>query len=280
VTTEPRISAEPEITTGPQMPTGPQMNTGPDLDGTPITTGPPITTESRMVSDPLEDLDPVAWSTLDHIGRVLHVKEADLQGTLNAIVATAVITIDNAEYAGVNLLDHGRFVPQAVAGQPPLTLDALQQRTGTGPCIDSSRDQQTLRIDDVATDERWPAYAALAVSLGVASMLCVPLWVDEQRMGSVSLYGSEPHGFAGHHEQLANLFATHAALALADARRTEQLRVALANRDVIGQAKGVLMERHRITAQAAFDLLAQHSQRTNRKLTVVCQHLTDTGQLP
>jgi GAF domain-containing protein len=232
-----------------------------------------------MISDPLEDLDPASWSTLDRIGRIMHVKEADLQGTLNAIVATAVSTIDNAEYAGVNLLDHGRFVPQAVAGQPPLTLDALQQKTGTGPCIDSSRDQQTLRVDDVATDPRWPVYAATAVSLGVASMLCVPLWVDEQRLGSVSLYGREPYGFAGHHEQLANLFATHAALVLADARRTEQLRVALTHRDVIGQAKGILMERHRVTAQAAFDMLAQHSQRTNRKLTVVCQQLTETGQL-
>jgi GAF domain-containing protein len=225
-------------------------------------------------------LDPASWSALDRLGRVLHVKEADLQGTLEAIVSTAVTTIDNAQYAGVNLLSGNRFIPQAVAGQPPLALDALQQRTGTGPCIDSSRDQVVLRVDDVASDRRWPAYAALATSLGVASMLCVPLSVDELCLGSVSLYGITPHGFKGHHEQLASLFATHAALALADAQRTEQLRQALANRDVIGQAKGILMERHHLTAAAAFTLLTERSQRANRKLAVVARELAETGQLP
>jgi GAF domain-containing protein len=229
--------------------------------------------------DPLEELDPASWSTLDRLGRVLHVKEADLQATLDAIARTAVETVDNAEYAGVNLLDRGRFVPQAVAGQPPLTLDALQQETGTGPCIDCSRDQVTLRVDDVATDPRWPAYAELATSLGVASMLCVPMSIDEQCLGSVSLYGIAPDGFSGHHERLANLFATHAALVLADAQRTQQLRQALANRDVIGQAKGILMERHHITADAAFVLLRERSQQTNRKLVVVAGELTETGHL-
>jgi GAF domain-containing protein len=236
-----------------------------------------MTTEPRI--DPLEELDPASWSTLDRLGRVLHVKEADLQATLDAIALTAVDTVDNAQYAGVNLLDRGRFIPQAVAGQPPLTLDALQQKTGTGPCIDCSRDQVTLRMDDVATDQRWPVYAALATSLGVASMLCVPMSVDELCLGSVSLYGIEPYGFSDHHERLARLFATHAALVLADAQRTQQLRQALANRDIIGQAKGILMDRHRITAEAAFAILTERSQQTNRKLIVVARELTETGHL-
>jgi GAF domain-containing protein len=235
-----------------------------------------VTTEERV--DPLDMLDPASWSALDRLGRALHVKEADLQGTLDAIVATAVSTIDNAEYAGVNLYERGHFAPQAVLGQPPLALDALQQETGTGPCIDCSRDQVTLRVDDVAADRRWPAYARLAVSLGVASMLCVPLAVDDQVLGSVSLYGASPCGFEGRHEQLASLFATHAALALADAQRTEQLRRALANRDIIGQAKGILMERHRITADAAFAMLTERSQRANRKLVAVARDLAETGQ--
>jgi GAF domain-containing protein len=236
-----------------------------------------VTTDQNI--DPLDTLDPAAWSALDRLGRVLHVKEADLQGTLDAIVSTAVTTIDNAEYAGVNLYNRGVFIPQAVMGQVPLALDALQQKTGTGPCIDCSRDQVTLRVDDVAADPRWPAYAQLATSMGVASMLCVPLAVDDLCLGSVSLYGAAPHGFEGRHEQLASLFATHAALALADAQRTRQLRQALANRDIIGQAKGILMERHRITAERAFGLLTERSQQTNRKLVAVARDLAETGQV-
>ena len=78
---------------------------------------------------------------------------------------------------------------------------------------------------------------------------------------------------------IAKICAALAAAAIADARRGEQLRDALSRRDVIGQAKGILMERGRITADQAFALLAGTSQRLNRKLTVVAEHLVDTGIL-
>jgi AmiR/NasT family two-component response regulator len=57
------------------------------------------------------------------------------------------------------------------------------------------------------------------------------------------------------------------------------MRAAVVNRDLIGQAKGILMERHRITADAAFTLLAAASQRKNVKLTDVAAHLVETGEL-
>ena len=75
------------------------------------------------------------------------------------------------------------------------------------------------------------------------------------------------------------LFATLAAIALAEAQRTDQLHTALDNRDVIGQAKGILMERHRITADVAFGYLSQASQSVNSKLAAVARHLVETGEL-
>lgn len=220
-----------------------------------------------------------SWSVLERLGRALHVPEAGLQATLDAIARTAVETIGPADYAGLNLYEHGKFVPQAVAGEPPLTLDVLQQETGAGPCIDASRDQATIRVDDMTTETRWPEYVKLALSLNVISMVCVPLYVDRQRLGSVSLYATERAAFSLGDEYLARLFATQAALALAEAHRTDQMRQALANRDVIGQAKGILMERHRITADEAFAILSERSQRANRKLKEVAQRLTETGSL-
>lgn len=237
-----------------------------------------MTMDSRPAS--LEDLDPESWSVLDRLARVLHVKEAGLQATLDAITVTAVETISGAGYAGINLLERGRFLPQAAVGRPPVELDVLQQRTGTGPCIDASRDQVTCRVEDMTTETRWPDYVKLALSLGVAAMLCVPLEADGENLGSVSLYGLRPRCFTGPDERLAGLLATHAALVLGDARRAEQLRAAMANRDVIGQAKGILMERERITAAAAFETLRDRSQRVNRKLTAVARELTETGVLP
>jgi GAF domain-containing protein len=225
------------------------------------------------------DLELASWSVMEQLGRALRVPEADLPGTLDAIARTAVQTIGPAKYAGVNLYDHGTFVPQSVAGEPPLVLDVLQQETGIGPCIDAARDQVTIRVDEMATETRWPAYVERALALGVASMLCVPLYVDDQQLGSVSLYATDRVAFSLADEYVARLFATQAALALAEARRAGQLRHALSNRDVIGQAKGILMERHRITADEAFRILSGASQRSNRKLADVARALTETGTL-
>jgi GAF domain-containing protein len=234
-----------------------------------------------MVGEPEEPEDAglASWSILEHLGRALHVPEAGLKPTLDAIARTAVDTIGPARYAGVNLYERGKFVPQAVTGEPPLALDVVQQETGTGPCIDSSRDQVSVRVDDMSSEQRWPRYAELALSLGVASMLCVPLYVDDQQLGSVSLYATHRPAFSLADEYVARLFATQAALALAEAHRADQLRHALYSRDIIGQAKGILMERHRITADQAFTMLSEHSQRVNRKLADVARALAETGTL-
>lgn len=228
----------------------------------------------------LEEISAESWSVLERLGRALHLKNAELQPTLDGIVALAVQTISSAQYAGLILVERGQLRPQSTAGAPPHALDMLQQAIGTGPCIDAAREQAVIRIRDTSSDQRWPAIAEQAASLGVASMLCVPLWVDESRLGSLSLYSSRSSAFSDHDLQLTRLYATHAALALSDAQRVAKLQTALRNRDVIGQAKGILMERSRLTPEGAFERLSQASQTTNLKLATVAQHLVDTGELP
>ena len=230
--------------------------------------------------DGLEALDDATFSALHVLGRALRVDDADLAGTLHAILTSATVAIDAADHAGVNLLVRGRFEPQATIGVAPPELDALQQRTGTGPCIDSSRDQVTVQVKDMTAEARWPDFARAALGLGVCSMLCVPLWVDERRLGSLSLYSSTREAFDGGATRLAELYATHSALALFEALRAEQMRRAIDSRDVIGQAKGVLMSRRRITADTAFELLKNASQARNRKLVDIAAEVAATGDLP
>jgi len=79
--------------------------------------------------------------------------------------------------------------------------------------------------------------------------------------------------------RITTMSATLAALALADALRAEQMRAAVISRDLIGQAKGILMERHRITADAAFAMLTAASQHRNVKLTEIAVYLVETGEL-
>jgi GAF domain-containing protein len=217
--------------------------------------------------------------SVEVLARALHVRDAQLQPTLDAIVSAAASTLNAGRDAGLILLERGGLVPQATSGQAPLYLDLQQQQAGEGPCIEAARQQAVIRIDDTRSDPRWPGFMAEARKHGVLSQLCIPLWVDERCLGTLSLYAGDPSAFTDLDERITAMFATMAALALADALRAVQMRAAVVNRDLIGQAKGILMERHRITADAAFALLAGASQRRNIKLTEVAADLVETGEL-
>jgi GAF domain-containing protein len=227
----------------------------------------------------LEVTGPTAES-LEILARALHVRNAELQPTLEAIVSAAVAMISPAEYAGLAIFSRGELMPKASTGGAPLLLDRLQQQLGDGPCINAARHQSVFRIEDTRQDQHWPAFSAEAARLNVLSMLCVPLWVDERCLGALSLYGGHAAAFTGMHERVAVLLATFAALALAEAQHTEQMHDALGNRDAIGQAKGILMERYKIDADTAFGVLARTSQDQNIKLAAVAGQVAESGQLP
>jgi GAF domain-containing protein len=217
--------------------------------------------------------------SLDILARALHVKDAELQPTLQAIASTAVSMLSPARYAGLTIFSRGELIPRASSGEPPLLLDRLQQKLGDGPCINAARHQSIFRIEDTRQDERWPEFSAEAARLNVRSMLCVPLWADERGLGALSLYGDQAAAFTDLHERVTTLLATFAALALAEAQRADQMHDALGNRDVIGQAKGILMERHGVTADAAFSVLSRVSQAENMKLAEIARRLVETGKL-
>jgi GAF domain-containing protein len=218
--------------------------------------------------------------SLEILARALHVKNAELEPTLEAIASTAVTMLSPARYAALTVLSRGELIPRASTGEPPLLLDRLQQKLGDGPCIHAAKHQSVFRIEDTDEDDRWPEFCAEAARLEVRSMLCVPLWIDERGLGALSLYADQAAAFSDPHERVAVLLATFAALALAEAQRAGQMQDALGNRDIIGQAKGILMERHHIAADAAFAVLSRVSQAENRKLAEVARCFVETGDLP
>ncbi|MEV4537488.1 ANTAR domain-containing protein [Asanoa sp. NPDC049518] len=106
-------------------------------------------------------------------------------------------------------------------------------------------------------------------------------------MGSLNLYRRAPDAFSETDEDFASIIAAYVAVAVAMShrrddvdRREAALHRGLSTRDVIGQAKGILMERRRLSAGEAFDVLRRASQDLNRRLVDVAQHLADTGELP
>jgi GAF domain-containing protein len=219
-------------------------------------------------------------ASLEILARALHVKNAELQPTLEAIASTAVAMLSPARYAGLTVVSRGELVPRASTGEPPLLLDQLQQKLGDGPCISAAKHQCVIRIEDTREDLRWPDFNVAAVRLNVRSMLCVPLWIDERGLGALSLYADQAAAFSDLHERVTILLATFAALALAEAQRANQMHDALRNRDIIGQAKGILLDRHGITADAAFSVLSRVSQAENLKVAEIARRFVETGELP
>jgi response regulator NasT len=59
----------------------------------------------------------------------------------------------------------------------------------------------------------------------------------------------------------------------------QNLQGAFGRRAIIEQAKGILMERNHIDADAAFQFLRSHSQQTGQKLSDVAEAVTRTHQL-
>lgn len=137
-----------------------------------------------------------------------------------------------------------------------------------------------MRIEDIREEDRWPRFAGRAADLGVRSMLSFQLFVTGSTMGALNLYSSRPGAFGEESESVGLVFASHAAVALVSAQHEEHLRAALASRDLIGQAKGILMNQFRITADQAFQVLVRASSHTNRKLVDIAEELCATGVLP
>jgi transcriptional regulator with GAF, ATPase, and Fis domain len=220
------------------------------------------------------------WSVAEQLARTLRATGARPADVVELISAEAVRTVPGASDCGVIVVAAGQQLRTvAITGPVPEHLDRLQQELGTGPCLTAARKQIVVRIHDMAAETRWPQFRTAALDRGVASMLCLPLQVDDDLLGTLSLYGVEQGAFRDGAEPVARLLSALAAVALAEATHAEQLRRALHSRDLIGQAKGILMRERAITAEAAFVLLRERSQNTNTKLVDLARSVIEAGTL-
>jgi len=228
-----------------------------------------------------QDSDEIGpWSPVEQLVRTLRAPAADAPSLVSQIVGEAVRIVPAAREAGLIVTDPDHNLNTVFASGPaPRELDDLQIRLGTGPCLTAARKQIVVRMHNIAADTRWPEFCRVAQQCAVGSMLCVPLFVDDQMLGTLSFYGAKPDAFRNGAEPAARVLATLAAVALADTFHRERLERALGNRDLIGQAKGIIMCRYGVPADEAFEVLRRRSQHTNRKLLAVAEQVVETGMI-
>jgi GAF domain-containing protein len=199
-----------------------------------------------------------------------------VEDVLARVTATAVELLPGADTAGVLIAKGDKF--ESLFGTSDLVykLDQLQAKYNEGPCVDAANDDLMLRADDFAVETRWPNFSRALVEIGVHSCLSFKLYAGDRTAGALNVFGLRPHVFTAESEALGSVLAAHAAAAILASRHSEQLRSAINSRDVIGQAKGVLMERFNVDALRAFEMLRKLSQDTNIKLSELAQRVVDT----
>jgi GAF domain-containing protein len=200
-----------------------------------------------------------------------------VEDTLASVTAAAVDLIRGVDHADVLLIDDGRF--DSVAATAPIVkeLDDIQQRLQEGPCLQAATRDPVVRCTDLRDEPRFPQFAAEATKLGVYSMMSFRLYSHTSGTGALNLLGSTPTAFSQEAEALAAMLATHAAVALSAANTREQFASALASRDHIGQAKGIIMERFNVTAVRAFDMLKRISQESNTPIRDLAERIIATA---
>ena len=208
------------------------------------------------------------------------VGDGTLEETLLRVSELTVEAVPPAALVGITMMVEGRQRTAVFTDQAAPEVDQAQYDTGEGPCLDAFRRQQILAIDSATEDGPWPAFRAAAVAHGIHSTLSLPMVVDKVAVGAMNLYAHEPHAFRPADRDTAAVFASQAAIVLANAQAywdayslSERLGEAMKSRAVIEQAKGILMGAQGCDEEKAFALLVQASQRENLKLRDVARRI-------
>ena len=185
--------------------------------------------------------------------------------------------------AGVTMVDEHGKRSKAASNVAVEQADALQYEFDEGPCLTAWRTGELVRIDDTATDARWPRWNEAVQPLGVRSVLSTPLIVAGESIGAMKVYCERTSNYGPQDEQIMLLLADQAAILLSnsqslrEARRlSRRLTEALASRDAVAQAVGVLLAQGATSAQDAFATLAAAAQRTRRPVEEIARALVST----
>jgi GAF domain-containing protein len=199
-----------------------------------------------------------------------------LDETLQTIVEVACNSVPGFDQVGIATLQRkGEVETRAFTGDLVQRLDQMQYGLREGPCSAALQGNDAVSVSSLRHEQRWPRYVPQARAVGVRSQMAVKLDLDLGTLGGINFYSTISHDVSADAQALAQLFATHAAIALRHAHERETLTQGLLTRTVIGQAIGILMERYEMDEDRAFAFLVRASSHANIKLRAVARKLVD-----
>lgn len=214
--------------------------------------------------------------TLQRVLKVIESANPDALGdALTELTNTAATAIPGAQYAGITLADDKQKISTPAMSHPyAQLLDSVQNHYKEGPCLEAARSMHTIYVVDLGDDDRWPQYRSAALrDTPIRSILSLPMFAHSRRMGALNVYAERPAAFSGAAFHIGSIYAALGTLVWGSIATERQYQTALATRDTIGQAKGLLMERYRISSDASWNTLKKLSQDTNTPLREVAARL-------
>ncbi len=200
--------------------------------------------------------------------------------TFQRVVDRAREVVPGCDHCGLHLRTRrGRAVSAAATDEVADEADKLQEALGDGPCVDATFESQNFIIHDLRSEPRWPTWSPRAAALGLRSVLSIRLTSDHETIGALNLYGDQPGAF-DEDQDIAMVFASHAAEAMTKARLASGLRNAMDSRHTIGMAQGVLAMRYNISYERAFQVLHRYSNDHNIKLRALAEQVIEQRGLP
>jgi hypothetical protein len=192
----------------------------------------------------------------------------ELDEALDRITQGAADMVPGIDYASISLTRKGGLIQTlAPTDEIAVQLDDLQYALGQGPCVEAALHELWVQVDDLAGDQRWPAYGARAAAeFGVGAQLAFQFRAARHTCGALNLYAKTAYAIDTETRQIGALFAQLAAVALGWSRHDSSISHALHSREHIGQAVGIIMERYLLDADRAFSFLVRTSQTANIKL--------------
>ena len=223
---------------------------------------------------------------LEQLGS-LTLREHSMETLLQRVVELTKLVMPSETEASILLMEGAKPTTAVSTGKLALDCDEVQFGRGHGPCMHAATSGELTEVPDTRTETRWRDYMDGAVEHGALSSLSVPLPIAEGLSGALNIYAREANAFDDEARSAAQSFVPYAGVAVANMQAyqnardmADNLQMALESRAVIDQAKGILMERFKLTADMAFQVLARHSMQRNTKLRVVAEELVTTGELP
>ena len=196
---------------------------------------------------------------------------SSLPDSLRVLTDGAVAAIPGADHASISVRHPDGQLETLAATHPQIeTLDARQYELEEGPCYETVTDE-TFRVSfDLGRDGRWPRYGPIAAAAGIHAQLAALLNENGSgRRSALNVYASNPHEFDHESIETAELFASHASVAMGFVHTVENLGRAITSRQMIGQAVGIVMERYQLDEGRAFNFLVRASQDSNVKLHTI-----------